>query len=273
MNLAVNAASLRSEIADESLFLAEGEGFQPTEFAVGPWSPALLQGSAYGGLLVRALERHEAAAGMTLARVTFDFWRPVTRERLTPTVTVLREGRKGRTLEATLVQAGTPVSRCTGVFLRADPAASPPVVTNAAPAIGPGASRPVPAHVRAWSPFFTGVDTRVAEGDLLRPGPAAAWFHLLRPLVAGEENSALVHTVSAADLAAGISAVVDLRKWSFVNPDLTIVLWRVPRLPWILLTAETQVGDQGTGVARGLLSDHAGPFGACELSLIFERAH
>ena len=116
-----------------------------------------------------------------------------------------------------------------------------------------------------------GVDARVAEGDLLCPGPAAAWFHLLRPLVAGEDNSALVHTVSAADLVAGISAVVDLRKWSFVNPDLTIALWRVPQLPWILLSAETHVGDQGTGVARGLLSDNAGPFAACEASLIFER--
>jgi hypothetical protein len=179
---------------------------------------------------------------MMPARVTFDFWRPVTRERLTPTVSVLRDGRKARTLEATLVQAGTPVSRCTGVFLRADPAASPPGVPSAAPARGPDCSRPAPAHVRAWSPFFTGVDTRVAEGDLLRPGPAAAWFRLLRPLVAGEANSALVHTVSAADLAAGISAVVDLRTWSFVNPDLTIALWRVPQLPWILLAAETLKG-------------------------------
>src|SRR5215469_9538960 len=260
-------------MADECLFLTEGEGFQPSEFAVGPWSPDLLQGSAYGGLLVRALEGHEAASGMTLARMTFDFWRPVTREWLTPAVTVLREGRRARTLEATLVQAGTPVSRCTAVFLRADPAASPPVAPGAAPAIGPDASRPVPEHVRAWSPFFMGVDTRVAEGDLLRPGPAAAWFHLLRPLVAGEENSALVHAVAAADLAAGISAVVNLREWSFVNPDLTIALWRVPQLPWILLAAETHVGDQGTGVARGLLSDKAGPFGACELTLIFERGH
>src|SRR5262249_53541252 len=140
-------------------------------------------------------------------------------------------------------------------------------------ALGPDDGRPLPPHVKGWSPFFTGVDTRMVEGDLLRPGPAAAWFHLRRPLVADEENSALVHTVSAADLAAGISAVVDLRKWSFVNLDLTIALWRVPQRPWILLAAETHVGDQGTGVARGLLSDNAGPFGACELSLIFVRGH
>jgi len=254
------------------MFIAEGKSFQPTEWAVGPWSPDLLQGSAYGALLVRALERHEAAAGMMVTRVSFDFWRPVTREPLTPMVTVLRDGRKARTVEAALLQGGTPVSRCTGVFLRSDPAGGPPPPPHASPAVGPEASRPVPAHVRAWSPFFTGVETRVAEGDLLKSGPAAAWFQLERPLVAGEENSPLVHAVAAADLAGGISAVAERTRWTFVNPDLTVVFWRVPRVPWILLAAETHVGDQGTGVARGLLSDMDGAFGGCEATLIFERA-
>jgi hypothetical protein len=34
---------------------------------------------------------------------------------------------------------------------------------------------------------------------------------------------------------------------------------------------ETIVGDRGTGVARGTLSDLDGPFGACEQTLLFER--
>ena len=80
-----------------------------------------------------------------------------------------------------------------------------------------------------------------------------------------------MHATSAADLASGISAVVDIRVWSFVNADLTIVIWRVPRAPWILLAAETCAGDRGTGVAHGLLSDLDGPFGRCEQTLIFER--
>jgi hypothetical protein len=45
----------------------------------------------------------------------------------------------------------------------------------------------------------------------------------------------------------------------------------MPRAPWILLRAETAVGDRGTGVARGTLSDLDGPFGACEQTLLFER--
>lgn len=258
-------------MAGETMFVADGDGFEPTQWAVGPWSPDTLQGSAYGGLLVRALERTDPTPGMMLARLSFDLWRPVLRERLSATATVLRDGRKARTLEASLLQGGKSVARCTAVFLKADVASTPVAVTRAAPAVPPESGRPVPPHVRAWSPFFTGVETRVIAGDLLAPGPAATWFRLERPLVAGEENSPVVHAVSAADLAGGISAVVDLRTWSFINPDLTLLLWRVPRPPWILLSAETTVGDAGTGVVRGELSDVDGPFGACAQTVLFER--
>jgi hypothetical protein len=253
------------------MFVAEGADLQPTEWAVGPWSSDTLQASAYGGLLARALECCEAAAGMMPARLSFDLWRPVTRERLTPSVTVLRDGRKARTLEASLTQAGKPVARCTAVFLRSDATAVPATMEHAVPAVLPAAGRPIPPHVKNWSPFFTGVDTRVVEGDLLKPGPASCWFNVERALVGGEENSPLAHAVSAADLASGISAVVDLRTWTFINADLTLVLWRVPRVPWILLAAETRVGDRGTGVARGTLSDLDGAFGFCEQTLIFDR--
>jgi hypothetical protein len=258
-------------MADECMFVAEGADLQPTEWAVGPWSPDTLQASAYGGLLVRALERCEAAVGMMPARLSFDLWRPVTRERLTPSVTVLRDGRKARTLEASLTQAGKPVARCTAVFLRSDATVVPATMERVAPAIPPEAGRRIPPHVKNWSPFFTGVDTRVVEGNLLEPGPATAWFNVERRLVGGEENSPLAHAVSAPDRASGISAGVDLRAWTFINADLTLLLWRVPRVPWILLAAETRVGDQGTGVARGTLSDLGGAFGFCEQTLLFDR--
>jgi acyl-CoA thioesterase len=248
----------------------EGEAFQPTEWAVGPWSKDLLQGSAFGGLMARALER-TAAPGTMLARLSFDLWRPVTRERLTPSVSVLREGRRARTVEVSLAQDGKAVARCTAVYLKADATLAPAPVDRTPPARGPDAGRPIPEVAVRWSPFFTGVETRIVEGDLLSSGPAACWFNLRRALVPGEDNSALVHAVSAADLASGISAVVNLKEVTFVNADLTLVFWRRPRAPWILLSAETRVGDQGTGVARGTLSDLDGAFGACEQTLIFDR--
>src|SRR6185295_8151577 len=143
---------------------------RPTEWAVGPWSSDALQGSAYGGLLVRALERSDAAAGMMLARLSFDLWRPVGLAAIATAVAVLRDGRKARTLEASLEQGGKQVARCTAVLLRIDPESAPPIAAPVPPAVGPESGEPVPPHVRSWSPFFTGVDTRVVEGDLLKPG-------------------------------------------------------------------------------------------------------
>jgi Thioesterase-like superfamily len=257
-------------MTDQWMFVPDGDSFLPTEWAVGPWSKDLLQGSAFGGLIARALDG-SATPGMMIARLSFDLWRPVTRERLTPSITVLRDGRKARTLEASLSQGGKAVARCTAVYLKADATLTPAPVDLTPPGVGPDAGRPIPDVARRWSPFFTGVDTRTVEGDLLKPGPAACWFNLERALVRGEANSPLVHTVSAADLCSGISAVVNLREVTFVNADLTLVFWRQPRAPWILLSAATFVGDQGTGVARGTLSDVDGTFGACEQTLIFER--
>src|SRR5262249_62201844 len=99
------------------------------------------------------------------------------------------------------------VARCTGLFLRVDHGVTPPGSESLVPPPSPETGRAIPPHVKAWSPFFTGVDTRVIEGDLLEPGPATAWFTLTRPPVEGRENCALVQAVSAADLASGLSAV------------------------------------------------------------------
>jgi len=254
-----------------ALFVADGGSYRPTESAVGPWNPDLLQGSASAALLARALEGAESPYPARLARLAFDLWRPVSRHPVTTRLAVLREGRKARSVEATLVQEDGVVARCTGLFLRVDPGVTPPGPAPSAAPPGPETGRTIPPQVKAWSPFFTGVDTRVVEGDLLKPGPASAWFTLTRPLVEGEANSPLVQAVSAADLASGISAVVDIRVWTFVNADLTVTLWRAPVGPWVLVRAETHVGDAGTGSTLATLHDAGGAFGSCAQSLIFDR--
>ena len=62
-------------MADACLFVPQNGTYQPTEWAVGPWSPDTLQASAYGALLTRLLEA-DAPPGMLLARLSFDLWRP-----------------------------------------------------------------------------------------------------------------------------------------------------------------------------------------------------
>ncbi|MBM3218690.1 MAG: thioesterase family protein [Candidatus Rokubacteria bacterium] len=169
-------------MADECLFVPEDGGYQPTEWAVGPWSPDTLQASAYGALLTRLLEA-DAPTGMLMARLSFDLWRPVTRDRITPGVTVLREGTKARTVEASLAQHDRQVARCTAVFLKTDPASTPPTASRTPPALGPDASRPVPPQVRAWSPF---VFWRM---------PRAPWILLAAETHAGDRGTGVARGV------------------------------------------------------------------------------
>ncbi|RIX79588.1 thioesterase family protein [Acidovorax cavernicola] len=259
-------------VSSEPVFVSDGERFMPTVAAVGPWSADALQGSATAALLVRALEAHAASRDREVARLSFDFWRPAQRSAITLDFTMVRDGAKARTVAIEMVQDGKPVLRCTALLLRRGPMpALPAAQTMEAPRFPPPeAGTPVPAAASRMSPFFAGVDVRMARGQILEPGPAAAWLRLGRPLVDAELASPLAQVASAADLVAGISQWAHPSKLGFVNADLTINLRRAPRGDWMLLDAVTLPGDLGIGYAVGQLHDRDGAIGQCASSLLFE---
>jgi acyl-CoA thioesterase len=75
---------------------------------------------------------------------------------------------------------------------------------------------------------------------------------------------------AAADFPNGISYVVDPRKTSFVNPDLTIYVRRLPVDEWVLVDARTWLDPDGTGMAEGALYDRRGRIGRSVQSLLVE---
>lgn len=171
-----------------------------------------------------------------------------------------------------MVQDGKSVLRCTALLLRSGqtpalPAADAFAAATFAP---PEEGAPIPAAASRMSPFFAGVDVRMARGQILEPGPAAAWLRLGRPLVDAEAASPLAQVASAADLVAGISQWAHPARLGFVNADLTINLRRAPRGDWMLVDALTLAGPMGTGYAVGQLHDRGGPVGQCVSSLLFE---
>jgi len=158
------------------------------------------------------------------------------------------------------------------LLLRSGTTPLPGVAVSAATRafVPPEQGAEVPAAAFRMSPFFAGVDVRMADGQILEPGPAAAWLRLKRPLVDGEMASSLAQAASAADLVAGISQLAHPSKLGFVNADLTINLLRPPAGAWVLLDARTLPGPHGTGYAIGTLHDRDGAFGQCSASLLFE---
>jgi len=85
-------------------FVPDGERFVATESTRGPWSPAHQHGGPPAALLVRAMERL-AGDDALLARMTFDYLRPVPIAPLTVHAEVTRAGAKVRRLQATLATA------------------------------------------------------------------------------------------------------------------------------------------------------------------------
>jgi hypothetical protein len=68
-----------------------------------------------------------------------------------------------------------------------------------------------------------------------------------------------MRAVVAADFCNGTSAVLDFRKWRFINADLTVSF------------AESWVGPDGAGLATARLADISGYFGRAIQSLVIEK--
>ncbi|MCM5571053.1 thioesterase family protein [Burkholderiaceae bacterium FT117] len=110
------------------------------------------------------------------------------------------------------------------------------------------------------------VETRLAQGAMWQ-GPCAIWFRLRYPLVQGEAPSPYARVAVAADSGNGVSAVLDIERYLYVNADLTINLLRKPVGEWICLDARTAIGPDGSGLAESALYDVRGFIGRATQSL------
>jgi hypothetical protein len=139
----------------------------------------------------------------------------------------------------------------------------------------PGAPRPPQDSPPGRFPFHSDkqvgysqlVETRVAAGEMFR-GPCAIWFRLRHPIVEGETPSPAERVAVAADSGNGISAILDFRKYVFVNSDLTINLLRRPRGEWVCIQAQTLFGPDSSGLAESRIYDEEGLIGRGTQSLV-----
>lgn len=255
-----------------AIFIPQGPLFKATEQAGGPWSPDMLQGSATTALMTREVERLATASGFAVRRLTFDLWRPAGLRAFGLVSELLRDGRKAKTMQVRLMDGDTEIGRCTALLTAqgnespADPFAKPATI-DARPDTG----TPPPAFAQTWSGYFQNVSVRLIEGALEKPGPAAAWMRLDTAMVQGETNTPLLQAVQAADFSSGVAQIVDMREWTFVNPEISLYFFRAPESDWILIRSRTQVGTNGAGLTIATLSDLRGPFAEVMQAMTFER--
>jgi acyl-coenzyme A thioesterase PaaI-like protein len=267
---------------------------QPTEHARGPWDPRALHGGAPAALITSAFERMQPGAELRIARLGFEYLRPVPLAPLTLTTRIVRPGRRVQELTAELSAAphhdgadpnsmGEQVVVCRASALRVQ-AVSAETAAAASAAAGERAPTPpdaMPAP-ETGSPVRFSLDGSDEPGfagtsmemrwldDSYALGPGRVWMRLRHPLLAGWELTPLARLAATADFGNGVGAALPFERFLFINADLTIHLQRQPRGEWIGLDARTLLYDGGTGLAESVIHDVHGPVGRAFQTLVVE---
>lgn len=232
--------------------------FQATAHTEGPWDPAYQHGGPPAALLARAIERESPAWPATVVRMSVDILGPVPVAEVDVRSRVVRPGRSVELVEAEMSAAGRAVVRAQAWRIRTSDLDLPPLPdsTDATlddpPPLPPTAS-PLPP---GWGGgYLHAMEWRLAGGAWAERGPATIWGRMRHPLVPDEEPTGLQRLMTIADSGNGVSNVLPLTGWFFINPELTVHLAAVPTGEWICLDARTRVDARGFGLAASRLFD------------------
>ncbi len=246
---------------DSALYLPVGEGFSATAFSRGPWDPRFQHGGPPAALLAGAMAAHgEGAEGFRLARLTVELLRPVPLGHCTVEVRTLRSGRTVDRLEGRLSVEGRVCLEARGLRIRRQPLA-----TSASPPLAPW---PEPEDLEDFVfPFFEqdigyhrAVQLRIAHGTW-GSTPIGMWARCVVPLVAGRETTPLERLLILADAQSGMGVPLDPRAYTFVNPDLSVLIEREPTSDWLGFGVRSSAGPDGTGLSESAIRDRHGSVG------------
>jgi len=259
--------------------------FVGTDNCHAPWSPSLQHGGPPSALLIRTIQRLPTSIGgpAQISRFTVDILGPVPVGEVTVTARVVRPGRTVELVEAELAAGGRTAMSARAWRIRVTeldlpvPAGVVPVAGKLPGfpygAVDPPALPPEPGPgeyaVPMWNTGFAkAVEWRFITGDVAGGSPATVWARPRIDLVAGESPSPLSRLVMLSDAGNGVSRVLDVDTWWFINTELTVHLHRQPEGDWFLLAARSTLEANGTGLAETELFDAAGRVGRAAQSLM-----
>jgi hypothetical protein len=249
--------------------MEEGDAFIPTEWTRGPWDPNAQHAGPPAALVARAIERLDPGGELRVTRFTFEVLRSIPLEPLHVECRLARPGRRVGFAEASLSSRDGEIARAGAWLTRPAEAEMAEVGLEAPPFPGPEEARPLPVFDPWHGPsYFGAMEWRVAGGSITEPGPAAAWMRMRIPLVPGEEPSPLCRVLAAADSGSGISNVLPMDRFLFINTELSVHLVRMPEGEWVCVDAETRVDRRGIGLAESVLWDERSRIGRGSQSLL-----
>ncbi len=251
-----------------------GECLSSADFTRGTWGD-MQHGGPPSALLVRALEKCEPREGARLSRVVIDLLGPVPVAPVWVSARVERPGTKIELLSAVMSAARDtgepyPVARASAWRLRQSDTTE--IERSFGEPLRPLAEGKTLAGTKSFTTgYVSTVDWRWLTEPVAPQGAGEAWLRPTVDLVQGEKMSPAQHLIAVADNANGIGSKADIRKWTFLNTDLTLHLYRVPEGEWVGIRAEAAHGPDGVGATIGTLFDANGPVAGIQQSVLLQR--
>lgn len=255
----------------DCFFAREADTFVSTELTRGPWSNEHQHGGPPSALLARAVEAFgEGAQGFFVARLTVDYFKPIPIVPLSVAVEPVKLGRTAQRLLVRLTASGDELARATALRIRRTPDGAAASARPAPLASPDGLSDFVFPFFRHEVGYHRGIEARYLRGHF-GDNDVAVWMRQRFPLVRGEQPSGLQRVVLLADAESGICNPLDVRRYTFVNPDLTVLLDREPLGEWLCFDALSTASPLGVGLAQAAVHDRHGPVGRSAQTLVVEE--
>jgi hypothetical protein len=251
----------------DSFYVPLGDDlWRATPHTTGPWDTGTQHGGPPSALLGRAMQRCEPRAEMMITRFTCEILRAIPVSDISVQVRLARPGHSVELLEATMSADGLQVARAAAWRVRRT--GSPPVEPRLPSPPGLPDEPPTLPPAGWTDGYISAIEWRRVRGSLGAPGPATLWARMRYPLVPDEEPTPLERVLAIADSGNGASWELDMNRWLFINPELTVHLHREAVGEWICLDAQTAISTGGAGLATSVLSDLDGPVGVGAQSLL-----
>jgi hypothetical protein len=254
-----------------AFFFKDGDYLVAHDAARGPWSADACHAGPVSGMLARAAEL--LVRDKQLVRLTANFIRPVPMNGIRIDCNLAHNGRVAAGVSMQVFDRdGKLCATATTTHIVVEtvgnlstPDCPPPPVSNEEPYDFIVSTAP---HGQPFISNF--VETRYSPDSHRGLGPNTLWMRT-PPLLATEDSSRFQQVCTLADCGNAISRNHELTEVSCVNPDITIMLHRLPETDWLASSAISHWQGTGIGLSHATLYDEVGEIGYAMQSLVLRR--